>query len=146
MGSQIIRQPSGRLWIVDIDGTLALRGERGPYDWDRVGEDMPNPPVVAIVQALLKAGHRIAYVSGRKERCRRQTEMWLAHHVGDGDVAGLWMRGNGDNRADTVVKSEIFQKHFADADVFGVIDDRASVVAMWRSLGLTVVQVAEGNF
>jgi hypothetical protein len=56
------------------------------------------------------------------------------------------MRGNGDNRADTVVKREIYQMYFADADVFGVIDDRASVVTMWRRLGLTVVQVAEGNF
>lgn len=134
------------LWIVDIDGTLALRGERGPYDWDRVGEDLPNPPVVAIVQALLTAGHRVAYVSGRKERCRRQTEMWLAHHVGEGDVVGLWMRGDRDHRPDTVVKREIYRDHFASLDVFGVIDDRATVVAMWRSLGLTVVQVAEGAF
>ncbi|WP_435809560.1 hypothetical protein [Streptosporangium canum] len=30
--------------------------------------------------------------------------------------------------------------------VFGVIDDRASVATMWRSLGLTVVQVTEGLF
>ncbi|MGW4958017.1 phosphatase domain-containing protein [Nonomuraea sp. NPDC004186] len=134
-----------KLWIVDIDGTLALRGDRGPYDWDRVGEDLPNPPVVAIVQALLNDGHRIAYVSGRKERCRRQTERWLARHVG-GEAEGVWMRGDRDNRSDTVVKREIYKEHFADREVFGVIDDRASVVAMWRSLGLTVVQVAEGRF
>jgi hypothetical protein len=136
-----------KLWLVDIDGTLALRGDRGPFDWDRVGEDLPNPPVVAIVQALLRDEHRIAYVSGRKERCRRQTETWLCANVGFwDDCEGLWMRGNGDNRSDVIVKREIYRKHFAHLDVFGVIDDRAQVVAMWRSLGLTVVQAAEGNF
>ncbi|MEV4357037.1 hypothetical protein [Nonomuraea sp. NPDC049625] len=132
----------GELWIVDLDGTVALRGDRGPYDWNRVGEDQPNPPVVAIVQALLRDGHRIAYVSGRKEQCRRQTERWLARHVG-GDIEGLWMRRDRDNRPDTAVKREIYQEHFADQEVFGVIDDRATVVAMWRMLGLTVFQVAE---
>ncbi|MFB4287719.1 hypothetical protein ACBI99_08785 [Nonomuraea sp. ATR24] len=135
------------LWLVDIDGTLALRGDRGPYEWDRVGEDQPNPPVVAIVQALLRDEHRIAYVSGRKERCRRQTEKWLCAHVGYwDDTEGLWMRGNGDNRADTVVKREIYERHFAHLRIAGVIDDRASVVVMWRRLGLTVLQVAGGRF
>ncbi|MEU4574836.1 hypothetical protein [Nonomuraea sp. NPDC023979] len=132
---------------MDIDGTLALRGDRGPYEWDRVGEDQPNRPVVAIVQALLRDEHRIAYVSGRKERCRRQTEKWLRAHVGYwDDTEGLWMRGNGDNRADTVVKREIYERHFAHLRIAGVIDDRASVVAMWRRLGLTVLQVAGGRF
>jgi hypothetical protein len=135
-----------KLWIVDIDGTLALRGDRDPYDWDRVGEDQPNPAVVAVVQALFQAGHPIAYVSGRKERCRRQTEMWLAAHVGYWDDAeGLFMRGDHDHRSDVEVKREIYDWHFA-GQVAGVIDDRASVVAMWRSLGLTVFQVAEGDF
>ncbi|MEU6716003.1 hypothetical protein ABZ897_31440 [Nonomuraea sp. NPDC046802] len=136
-----------KLWIVDIDGTVALRGERGPYDWDRVGEDQPNPPVVAIVQALLRDGHRIAYVSGRKERCRHQTERWLRAHIGYwADTEGLWMRSNRDNRPDVQVKRDIYHQHFAHLDVFGVIDDRAAVVAMFRSAGLTVLQVAEGNF
>lgn len=136
-----------KLWIVDIDGTLALRGDRDPYDWDRVGEDQPNAAVIAVVQALFQAGHPVAYVSGRKECCRRQTEMWLAAHVGYwDDTSGLWMRADDDHRPDTAVKREIYERHFAHLGVAGVIDDRASVVAMWRSLGLTVFQVAEGDF
>ncbi|MDH2424781.1 hypothetical protein [Sphaerisporangium sp. TRM90804] len=136
-----------KLWLVDIDGTLALRGDRGPYDWDRVGEDLPNPPVVAVVQALLQAGHKVAYLSGRKEQCRYQTEVWLCANVGYwDDCEGLWMRDDHDNRSDVQVKRGIYRKHFAHLDVFGVLDDRAGVVAMWRSLGLTVLQVAEGDF
>lgn len=42
-----------KVWLVDIDGTVALRGERGPFDWDRVGEDKPNGPVIAVVRALM---------------------------------------------------------------------------------------------
>lgn len=135
------------LWLVDIDGTLAIRGNRGPYDWNQVGEDTPNPPIVTIVQALLLAGHPIAYVSGRKERSRRQTEMWLHANVGHLDnTEGLWMRGDNDNRPDVQVKRDIYTAHFAGRTIAGVIDDRAAVVRMWRSLGLTVLQVAEGNY
>ena len=138
---------SSPLWIVDLDGTLALRTDRSPYDWHRVGEDLPNPPVVAVVQALILVGHPVAYVSGRKEQCRCQTEMWLRANVGHwDDVEGLWMRANKDNRPDVQVKRDIYQQHFAGRDIAGVIDDRANVVRMWRSLGLTVLQVAEGNY
>lgn len=138
---------SSPLWIVDLDGTLALRGDRGPYDWHRVGEDLPNPPVITVVQALICAGHPIAYVSGRKEQCRRQTEMWLATHVAHLDRAeGLWMRADRDNQPDTDLKRSIYRKHFAHRPIAGVIDDRANVTAMWRSLGLTVLQVAEGKY
>ncbi|MET8051507.1 hypothetical protein ABZU75_28290 [Streptosporangium sp. NPDC005286] len=138
---------SKALWIVDLDGTLALRGDRNPYDWHRVGEDTPNPPVVAVVQALILAGHPIAYVSGRKEQCRRQTEMWLAANVGHlDDAEGLWMRDDHDNRPDVKVKRDIYQRNFTLRKIAGVIDDRAGVVKMWRSLGLTVLQVAEGNY
>ncbi len=136
-----------KLWLVDIDGTLALRGDRDPFDWDRVGEDQPNAPIVAVVQALLLAGHRVAYLSGRKEQCRYQTEVWLCANVGFwDDCEGLWMRGDHDNRPDVEIKRDLYTRHFAHHDVLGVIADRASVVAMWRSLGLTVLQVAEGNF
>jgi hypothetical protein len=46
---------------------------------------------------------------------------------------------------------EILKKHMLDLfvdidDVFLVVDDRNKVVDMWRSLGLTVFQVAEGDF
>ncbi|MEV7008541.1 hypothetical protein [Streptosporangium sp. NPDC051022] len=138
---------SGALWLVDIDGTLALRGDRGPYDWDRVGEDAPNPPVVTIVRALILAGHPVAYVSGRIERTRRQTERWLRTHVGHLEATeGVWLRPNGDRRPDTVWKVEVYRQHFAHREIAGVIEDRVGVVRMWRGLGLTVLQVAEGNF
>ena len=40
----------------------------------------------------------------------------------------------------------MLDKHVDIDDVFLVVDDRDKVVKMWRSLGLSVFQVAEGDF
>jgi predicted kinase len=134
-------------WIVDVDGTLALRqgpNARSPYDWHRVGEDLPNPPVVELVEAL--ADHAtIVVMSGRDECCRADTEAWLTTHVPA--WTELHMRPRGDMRRDAIVKRELFETHVAPHwNVIGVIDDRASVIKMWRSIGLMAAQVADGNF
>lgn len=139
------------VFLVDVDGTIALRDEtdpavRGPFDWDRVGEDHPNPPVITVVQALAAAGHTIVYLSGRSEDCRAATSVWIAEHVGV-PGAGLHMRPAGDHRPDEIVKRELYERWVRPIhEVTAVLDDRAKVVAMWRALGLTVFQVAEGAF
>jgi hypothetical protein len=57
------------------------------------------------------------------------------------------MREYGDQRKDSIVKAEIFDQEIRGRyHVVAVFDDRDQVVRMWRSLGLTVFQVAEGNF
>jgi predicted kinase len=135
-------------WIFDVDGTLALRregsGQRGPYDWARVGEDLPNDPVIRLAQALGRSDLVIA-MSGRDECCREQTAHWLEQHVGTIDA--LLMRPAGDTRKDAIVKRELFQQQVAPKwQVLGVIDDRQQVVDMWRAMGLTCLQVAPGRF
>src|SRR5690242_417742 len=37
--------------LVDVDGTVALMGDRSPYDETRLHLDAPNPPVIAVVRA-----------------------------------------------------------------------------------------------
>ncbi len=45
------------------------------------------------------------------------------------------------------MKREIYAKYIAPHyDVTFVVDDRKSVVDMWRSCGLVTLQCAEGNF
>jgi predicted kinase len=132
--------------LVDIDGTVALMGDRGPFDEDRVGEDTPNTPVITVVHALRAAGHRIVFMSGRTAGCHTDTVAWLHEHVG-GEFDGPFMRAVGDGRKDSVVKAELFDAHVRDVyDVTCVLDDRQQVVIAWRAMGLTVLQVAEGNF
>lgn len=136
-----------RAVLVDIDGTLAHRGDRSPYDWSRVGEDEPNPAVIELVQTIAAAGrHRIILMSGRDEVCRQQTEVWLDAQVVPYEA--LHMRPHKDNRKDSIVKAELYRHHIEGRyDVAWVVDDRDQVVRMWREeLGLTCLQVAEGNF
>lgn len=132
--------------LVDIDGTVAVMSDRSPYDMTRVHMDSPNEPVIATVRAMQAAGHTIIFCSGRTDDGRAATEAWLQTHVGV-PHAGLFMRATGDQRKDSVVKREIFEKQLRDHwRIQAVFDDRNQVVRMWRELGLPVFQVAEGNF
>lgn len=140
--------PAGkpRAVLVDLDGTVALMGARSPYDHTRVHLDEPHQPVIDAVRALHAAGHTIIYCSGRVDAAREGTQAWLEKYVGV-PYAALHMRGNGDQRKDSVVKREIFEREIRENwYVVCVLDDRNQVVRMWRELGLTVFQVAEGDF
>lgn len=141
-----------RAIIVDIDGTVADMDKdnplaRGPYEWDRVGEDMPHKDVISLVRILKDAaGYAVIFVSGRDETSRQVTEDWIDIFV-QVDHHGLYMRPSGDRRPDTVVKEEIYLEEIEPRyDVKFVFDDRDKVVAMWRSHGLRVLQVAHGDF
>ena len=143
-----------RYVICDIDGTIALMhdevpGRRGPFDWHRVREDEPNEPIIALLWHLRREGFKVVFVSGRMEAAREGTLAWLDDHVVDLDTMGfpLFMRADGDFRKDTAVKREIYEREIKDKyRIAYVLDDRDSVVAMWRELGLTVLQVAAGAF
>jgi hypothetical protein len=138
--------------LCDVDGTVALmgKGESGRrkfYEWHRVGEDDPNLPVIGLVQVLRAAGYPIVFLSGRDEVCRAATNDWLIEHGAAQAGDALYMRPHKDNRPDHEVKLEIYKRDIEPHNtVAGVIDDRNAVVAMWRSLGLTVLQVADGAF
>lgn len=132
--------------LVDIDGTIALKGTRSPYDESKVHEDRPNRAVIAAVKALKAASYGLIFASGRTEACREATEEWLRLHL-DVKHPTLFMRPIGDMRKDAAVKLEIFDREIRDQyNVLGVFDDRNQVVEMWRKLGLTCFQVAEGDF
>lgn len=132
--------------MVDIDGTVALMCGRSPFDETRVHEDRPNLAVITAVRAMHAAQHAVIFCSGRTAACREATEKWLREHVAV-PYEALHMRAVGDTRKDSIVKVEIFDREIRyHYDVTAIFDDRAQVVQAWRSLGLTVFQVAEGAF
>ena len=133
--------------IVDIDGTVALHvSGRSPYDMSRVLEDAPNDNVIQIVESLYEQGYKILFTTARTEEARMDTFKWLSHHVNIGAFS-LFMRQSGDYRKDAIVKKEIYEnKILPHFNVVAVLDDRNAVVEMWRDIGLTCLQVAEGNF
>lgn len=132
--------------IVDIDGTLALITDRSPYSHHGVLKDKPNAPVVEVARALRAAGHTLVIMSGRSELARADTETWLRRHLGEPFV-GPFMRAEGDDRRDAAVKRELYEREVRGVyEVLCVLDDRDQVVRLWRSLGLTCLQVAPGDF
>ena len=135
-------------WIFDVDGTLALNlSGRSWYDLSRVGEDSPNPSVVQLAQDLSELGYEILVCSGREDSSEEVTAEWLSQHLGHDRWHELFMRKAGDHRPDDVVKLELFDTYIRDNwNVIGVVDDRKSVTAMWRELGLTCLQADWGDF
>ena len=131
--------------ICDLDGTLALMGERKPFDWHLVGNDAPNKPVIDLVKRY-SIDHGIFIVSGRSEECRVQTVRWLKRH--QVPCLCLFMRKANDYRKDAVVKREIWEQQVMPMgyQITFALDDRNQSVEFWRSLGLTCLQVAEGDF
>jgi predicted kinase len=145
--------------LVDIDGTLAhMRDLRGPFDWAKVGVDEPDLNVIRVINWINtgmafeseSSGNpmddaKIIVMSGRDAVCRPETERWLnANNV---YYDHLFMRPEGDMRADNIVKHELFNQHIRDNyDVVMVFDDRNQVVDMWRAMGVQVAQVAVGDF
>ncbi|WP_237101991.1 AAA family ATPase [Mycobacteroides abscessus] len=70
-----------RAIIVDIDGTLAEKGERSPYDYSRVKEDGIYQDIAFLIDRLTdNTSYYTLIVSGRDDTCRDETMEWLASH------------------------------------------------------------------
>jgi len=150
--------------MVDLDGTLALIGDRSPYDATDCDEkDLPNWPVIKTVLAMYAQGVKIIFMSGRDVKYRPETVRFIEKYCREIDLK-LWgpdgraipyelhMRGEldltkVDQRKDSIIKEELFDAHVRGKyNVLFVLDDRNQVCRKWRELGLTVFQVAEGDF
>lgn len=130
--------------ICDIDGTIAHRVDRSPFNWKEVGRDRPDDIIIEML-TVLEPAYKIVMVSGRDSICKPETEAWLDNHFAWYDA--LYMRDHLDNRKDSIVKQEIYEQFIKpNYQVKFVLDDRNQVVEMWRSLGLKCLQVAEGDF
>lgn len=141
--------------IVDVDGTIAEKGDRNPFDWMSVEKDTPRWNVIRLVELLYHSGVKIIIASGRDNVCREQTINWLQKFGVPYDL--VVMRGEDldptaedyqpDQRRDDIIKEELFWNKIAPRyNVLHTIDDRNQVVAMWRNLGIECIQVQEGDF
>lgn len=134
--------------ICDMDGTLALHNGRSPYETEKCGTDLVNRAVASIVKTFgcqEAWGYKIIIVSGRDDTYYGHTTQWLSrNNIPYDDV---FMRKASDKREDSIVKKELYEAHIKGKyNILFVLDDRRRVVDMWRREGLTVLQVAEGDF
>jgi predicted kinase len=129
--------------VCDLDGTLALFGDANPYDRDFT-KDQVNEKVLEMLNRY-KKDTGIFLVSGRMDKFKEQTKQWIeAHEI---PYNQLFMRKTDDIRKDTIIKKEIYENEIKGKyNVLFILDDRNSVVEMWRQEGLTCLQVQEGDF
>lgn len=132
--------------LVDVDNTIAdMEGIRTPFEWEKVDLDKPITHTIEIIQLLKDQGYDIVFMSGRDSCCAVKTRAWLDKYTGILD-SYLFMRMQGDNRKDTVVKKELFYKYVNNNfNVHFVLDDRPCILRMWNfEVGLKTLTV--GNF
>ena len=142
--------------IFDIDGTLADVEHRVHHvrqdkkNWrafnDAMSEDVLNPWCAKLIEAMHAQGFAIIFVTGRDENYRDKTIDWMYRHQIHFDR--LYMRAAVDFRGDDEVKKEIYLQEIKDQwEVLFVVDDRLSVVKMWREqLNLVCLQCDWGDF
>jgi len=130
--------------ICDIDGTIADLNGRSPFDTTKYLSDKTIEPISNILRQL-RDYYVLILITGRKEEYREVTEKWLVEN--DIPFDHLFMRKDDDKRQDTAIKKEIYFT-FIDGEfhIEFVLEDRKRVVDMWRSIGLTCLQVTDGNY
>jgi predicted kinase len=134
--------------VCDLDGTLAIHVNRGPFEFDKCYEDDVNGSVLSCIHAMKRDGDRLIFVSGREDSCRTETMRWLSQKCGFNENEYiLYMRPTGDNRKDSLVKEEIYKRDILpEYYIKFILDDRQQVVDALREMGLQVWQVARGDF
>lgn len=138
--------------IFDIDGTLAEKGDRNPYDWTKVDQDN-RINFVWEINRFIKAGDKymdaiedtdIIICTGRSEEAKELTLEWLHYKVIYYDK--IYFRDENDYRPDWIVKQEMWEKINKTHNIISMFDDRLQVVRRARALGFKVFHVEYNNF
>jgi phosphoglycolate phosphatase-like HAD superfamily hydrolase len=135
------------LAVFDIDGVLAdvrhrLRFvESKPKDWDAFFDAaIDDPPLAQGVELAQESAKEceVVYVTGRPERCRRDTLAWFAQHgLPEGTLS---MRRSRDFRPARVAKLELLRRLAADRSVAVVVDDDEKVCDAYEGAGFRVLR------
>lgn len=154
--------------LFDIDGTLSDPTHRREHlkirDWDtffsKMGEDPARTEYCRLCEILLtlegdlgtgsKRNYEVIvlFATGRPANYRGLTEKWLIEQdlIDEEGSDRLYMRPEGDSRSDVIIKQEILdqiKKDYPAHTIELVVDDRPSVIEMWKRNRLEVL-VAPG--
>jgi len=135
------------LAIFDLDGTLAETDhrrhflERRPRDWKGFfGAAGQDTPLAEGVQLAVRAAREceVMYLTGRPERCRKDSLAWLAGH---GLPEGrLWMRRESDRRPARTTKLEVLRTLGRGREIRMLVDDDELVCLAAEQAGFRVVR------
>ncbi|MFD4337644.1 hypothetical protein ACFWPP_10695 [Streptomyces anulatus] len=135
------------LAVFDLDGTLADTAHRqhfleGPKrDWTGFfAAAADDPPLAEGVRMVLASAEEceIVYLTGRPERCGRDTVRWLSRHgLPEGT---LFMRRNDDRRPARRTKLDTLRRLGRKGHVRMLVDDDELVCDAAQVAGFTVVR------
>lgn len=146
--------------VSDLDGTLAniehrLHFVRGTdditerkKDWksffNASGDDTVYTWCAEILWAM-QDKYRIIIVTARPDEYKAATTDWLQKN--DIVYDAIYMRQRDDFRHDSIAKEIILDYELKTRyNILFCLDDRSSVVQLWRKHGLVALQCANGNF
>lgn len=145
--------------IFDIDGTLADNSHRqhhlypengNPKDWDSFFAaqhlDLVRDDVRRVLHMYFENPKvHIALLTGRPEEYRETTERWLFENWIP--YHSLTMRPKNNRTDDHILKlNQIIRWQTEGFKIVGVYEDRKRICDAVRELGVTVFQVASGDF
>ena len=168
----MLRMGGQKIYIFDLDGTLADDGHRNHFlhpphtgecghnygesgvcecgakrDWGSyfaaAGDDTPKSKTIQICRDLAR-WNKIYIFSGRSETTAAVTRNWLHKHEIYFDL--LKLRGKDDRTQDNILKLRWVDELQISQDIVAIFEDRQRVVDAWRAAGYTCFQVAPGNF
>lgn len=137
-----------KIILCDIDGTIANNDHRqhfleGKKDWDGFFSELINDePIFPIINKVIEehnTGKDIVFLTGRPERYRYSTTLWLKEYFNF--ELKILMRKDNDQNNKLKVKKEIFEENFKAEEIAYIIDNDNDLVSMWSSMGIKTVKV-----
>ena len=128
--------------IVDLDGTLAIINNRGPFEWNNVSNDNLNRPIAELMAMSQNHGYKTIILSGRdKAAAGEETIKWLNKNKIIYDK--LYLRPSNNQMSNKDYKRKVYMNKIqAEFNVIFVLEDLPEIAKMWRDeFGLTVLQV-----
>ena len=142
--------------IADMDATICFNVTQRPFFGngaaDKMMEDVPNKPIIKLINNYLKCASendRIFIITGRENTpaIHEATLNYIKKYVSEDERIILLMRNLNDHSSGDICKKYIYETFIKDKyNVDFVLDDSNKIVKMYRELGLTVLQPNEGKF
>lgn len=139
-----------------MDGTLADASMRQHYlhsevkDWDSFFSEIDLDPIIQPIADLYRAlcdspHYRVAIFTGRPAAYREKTTKWMEKH--GLPLRPIYCREDGDMRHDLIVKREMYENYIGEGNTVAfVIEDRNTVVKMWRDIGVLCLHCFDADF
>ncbi len=134
--------------LCDIDGTVANNSHRQNLlqkfsDWDaffsKMDSDKPIKKIINKLKVLKEEGKKIIFITGRPEKYRKLTQIWLNKYVLE-DYS-LIMRKDNDKRNKIEVKKELFLENINKNEVLCFFENDTDLINLWKQMNLKVINV-----